>query len=187
MTDEAIEMLGPLAVLAGTWEGGTGGDTAPSPERKSARRKFRERMTFEPIGRVDNHEQMLYGLRYATTAWPSDSEGPFHEEVGYWLWDAGRQQVMRCFIVPRGVAVIAGGTVAADATHFRLAAEVGSETYGICSNLFLDEEFKTIRYELEITVHDANRFSYAENTVLQIKGQSGPFDHTDENTLSRVT
>jgi hypothetical protein len=186
MTDEAIENLGPLAVLAGAWEGEKGGDTAPSPERSTAHRKFRERMTFDPIGRVDNHEQMLYGLRYATTAWPEDSEDPFHEEVGYWLWDAGRQQVMRCFIVPRGVTVLAGGTVAPDATNFRLAAEVGSETYGICSNLFLDDEFKTIRYEFEVTIHDPDRFSYAENTVLQIKGQRECFDHKDENTLVRV-
>jgi hypothetical protein len=186
MTDEAIENLGPLAVLAGVWEGGRGGDTAPSPERASALTKFRERMTFEPIGRVDNHEQMLYGLRYATTAWPAENEDPFHEEVGYWLWDAEHQQVMRCFIVPRGVAVIAGGTVAADATSFRLAAEVGSETYGICSNLFLDKEFKTVRYELEVSIHDSNQFSYAENTVLKIKGQSALFNHKDENTLTRV-
>jgi hypothetical protein len=186
MADEAIENLGPLAVLPGVWEGGRGGDTAPSPDRSSAHRKFRERMTFDPIGRVDNHEQMLYGLRYATTAWPSDSEEPFHEEVGYWLWDAGRQQVMRCFIVPRGVTVIAGGTAAADARHFRLAAEVGSETYGICSNQFLDEEFKTVRYELEVSIEDANRFSYSENTVLKIKGQADLFNHTDENTLTRV-
>jgi hypothetical protein len=186
MTDEAIENLGPLAVLAGVWEGEKGGDTAPSPERRTAHRKFRERMVFEPIGRVDNHEQMLYGLRYATTAWPVGSEDAFHEEVGYWLWDAGNQQVMRCFIVPRGVTVIAGGTVAPDATRFHLEAEVGSQTYGICSNKFLDVEFRTVRYELDITVHDTNRFHYFENTVLQIKGQPEPFNHEDENTLMRV-
>ena len=65
---------------------------------------------------------------------------PFHEELGYWMWDAANQQVMRCFIVPRGVNVIAGGTVEADATSFELSADVGSETYGICSNKFLDED-----------------------------------------------
>jgi len=109
-----------------------------------------------------------------------------NEEVGYWLWDAANRQVMRCFIVPRGVTVIAGGTVAPDASQFKLTAETGSETYGICSNLFLDAEFKTMRYELEITVHDPDSFGYTENTVLQIKNQAGLFDHTDENTLARV-
>jgi hypothetical protein len=187
MTDESIENLGPLAFLAGTWEGGKGGDDAPSPERAMAHRKFRERMTFEPIGRVNNHEQCLYGLRYATMAWPDDEQQPFHEEVGYWLWDAANRQVLRCFIVPRGVTVIAGGTVEADATSFELSAEVGSETYGICSNLFLDEEFKTVRYEVRITAHDSDSFSYDEDTVLQIKGQSELFHHTDKNTLRRVS
>ncbi|MDR4484343.1 MAG: heme-binding beta-barrel domain-containing protein [Nitrospirales bacterium] len=52
---------------------------------------------------------MLYGLRYSTVAWPLIQEQPFHEEVGYWLWDAATQQVMRCFMVPRGVLVNAGG------------------------------------------------------------------------------
>ena len=115
-----------------------------------------------------------------------DTGVQFHEEVGYWLWDAANEQVMRCFIVPRGVAVIAGGTVVADAKRFELSAEVGSETYGICSNIFLDGEFKTVRYELEMTVHGPDSFSYAEDTVLRIKGQSELFHHTDRNRLTRA-
>lgn len=186
MTDESIANLGPLAVLAGTWEGEKGGDTAPSPKRGIVQTKFREHMTFEPIGLVENHEQALYGLRYATTVWRMDTGAQFHEEVGYWLWDAANEQVMRCFIVPRGITVIAGGTVAGDAKQFELSAEVGSETYGICSNIFLDEEFKTVRYELEMTIHGPDSFSYAEDTVLRIKGQSELFHHTDRNRLTRA-
>ena len=93
---------------------------------------------------------------------------------------------MRCFIVPRGVTVIAGGTVEPEAREFHLAAEVGSETHGICSNRFLGREFKTVRYELKVTVHDANSFSYEEDTQLQIKGQSELFHHIDKNTLKRL-
>ena len=89
-------------------------------------------------------------------------------------------------MVPRGVMVIAGGTVEPAAREFHLAAEVGSETYGICSNLFLDREFKTVRYELKVTIHDANSFSYEEDTQLQIKGQSELFHHIDKNTLKRL-
>lgn len=37
-------------------------------------------------------------------------------------------------------------------------AEAGSDTYGICSNRFLDKKFKTERYELTVTVLDQNRF-----------------------------
>jgi hypothetical protein len=186
MTDEIIKNLGPLATLAGIWEGDKGDDTAPDDDRGTETNKFRERMTFEPMGPVNNHEQMLYGLRYATIVWRLGEDNPFHEEVGYWLWDARAKQVLRCFIVPRGVAVISGGTVEPDAKSFELAADAGSETYGICSNLFLDKEFKTVRYELKITIHDDQSFSYKEDTQLQIKGQPDLFHHTDKNTLKRT-
>lgn len=181
-----IQNLGPLRPLAGTWEGSKGKDVAPSDDRKVAKSDYRERMVFEPIGRVDNHEQVLYGLRYATTAWRLGADAPFHEEVGYWLWDAANQQVTRCFIVPRGVSVIAGGTVAADATQFSLTAELGSATYGICSNPFLDAEFKTIRYELAVTTHGPDAFGYEEVTHLALKGRSDVFRHTDGNSMHRV-
>ena len=186
MTDEIIKNLGPLAPLAGIWEGDKGDDTAPSKDRGTETNKFRERITFEPMGPVNNHEQALYGLRYSTTAWPSGSSDPFHEELGYWLWDARAKQVLRCFIVPRGVTVIAGGTVEPDARSFELAADAGSETYGICSNQFLDKEFKTVRYELKVTIHDDQSFSYEEDTQLQIKGQKDIFHHIDKNTLKRT-
>jgi hypothetical protein len=106
--------------------------------------------------------------------------------VGYWLWDAANNQVIRCFIVPRGNTVMAGGTAEVDATSFEMIAEVGSETYGICSNKFLAEEFRTVRYEVRIDIHNYGSFSYAENTVLQIKGQEELFNHRDRNTLQRV-
>ena len=51
---------------------------------------------------------------------------------------------MRCFLVPRGVAIIAGGSAAPDARVLTLAADLGSPTYGICSNRFLDREFQTV-------------------------------------------
>ena len=187
MNDELIKNLGPLAPLAGTWEGDKGDDTAPDDDpRKVENNKYRERLVLDPFGPVNNHAQTLYGLRYSTTAWRLEAENPFHEELGYWLWDPAEKQVMRCFIVPRGVTVIAGGTVEPGAREFHLAAEVGSETYGICSNRFLDREFKTVRYELKVTVHDANSFSYEEDTQLQIKGQSELFHHIDKNSLNRI-
>ncbi len=183
------ENLGPLARLEGVWEGDKGDDIAPAtPNREEvANSKYRERIVFESIGRVDNHEQVLYGLRYSTTAWRLGEPDGFHEEVGYWLWDAANEQVMRCFIVPRGVSVIAGGAAKADADSFDLEADVGSETYGICSNRFLDEEFKTVRYTLTVKVHDDDSWSYEEDTVLQMKGRAEPFHHTDSNTLKRVS
>ncbi len=186
MTDEILKNLGPLVHLAGIWEGDKGDDTAPSDDRGTETNKFRERITFEPMGPVNNHEQVLYGLRYATTAWRLGEDSPFHEELGYWLWDAKAKQVLRCFMVPRGVTVIAGGTVEPDAKSFELAAEAGSETYGICSNRFLDKEFKTVRYELKVTIHDDQSFSYKEYPQLQIMVLKDLFHHTDQNNLKRL-
>ncbi len=186
-TDEDLRDLGPLGHLVGTWVGDKGDDVAPSePDRENtARSNYREEMSFELTGRVDNHEQILYGLRYRTTAWRIGEPNPFHEEVGYWMWDKANKQIMRCFIVPRGVTVLAGGTADELATEFELAAEVGSETYGICSNKFLDTEFKTVRYEMKLTFNEDGSFTYDEDTVLKIKGQDELFHHTDSNTMRR--
>jgi len=187
-TKEELIQLGPLGVLAGVWEGKAGTDVAPAdPNRRAtATSKFRERMTFEPIGLVDNHDQSLYGLRYLTVAWRLGEENAFHQDTGYWLWDATAKHVMRCFIVPRGVSVIAGGQVEPDARAFALAADLGSPTFGICSNPYLDREFKTVRFTMKVTVHGPDSFAYEEDTVLEIPGQP-TFHHTDGNTLHRIT
>lgn len=182
-----FENLGPLAPLVGIWEGDKGDDVSPDDDRVSVERNhYRERMRFEYIGVVNNHEQTLYGLRYATTAFRVGHPDAFHEELGYWLWDAKDKQVMRCFMVPRGVTVIAGGNCEPAAKTIKMSASRGSSTYGICSNVFLDREFQTVKYDLTLTFHDDNSFSYEEDTQLKIKGQDKIFHHTDKNRLVRV-
>ena len=181
---EMLAHLGPLAALAGTWEGNAGVDIAPAKDGVKETH-FRERITFEPIGPVVNGPQVLYGLRYTTVAWPLIQERPFHEEVGYWLWDGERKQVMRCFIVPRGVVVNAGGTSEPGAKEFHMTADAGASVYGILSNPFLEEVMKTVRYELTVTIHEPCEFSYKEDTQLQIAGQTDVFHHTDNNILKR--
>ncbi len=186
MNGDILQHLGPLSALAGVWEGDKGDDVAPSGDRGTKQTVFRERLIFEPFGPVKNHEQELYGLRCARMVWRLGEDAPFHEDTGYWLWDAAAKQVLRCLAVPRGVAVLAGGTVEPDAKAFEISAEAGSDTYGICSNKFLDREFKTVRYELRITVHGQNSFTYREDTQLKIKGQKEIFHHTDANQVTRV-
>jgi len=181
---DILERLGPLAALAGRWEGSAGVDVAPS-SHGPVETKYREVLTLEPLGPVANGPQELYGLRYATTAWPLDADEPFHEELGYWLWDAETGEVMRCFMVPRGVTLIAGGRATPDARRLEMRAEAGAATYGILSNPFLDEAFRTVCYELTVTILDDGSFSYREDTQLKIHGQQELFHHTDENTLVR--
>ena len=144
---EILRNLGPLAALAGTWEGVSGKDVAPSDDRGTEKNEYRERLTFVPFGPVDNHEQKLFGLRYSTVAWRLGEP---------------------------------------DASAFVLSAEVGSKTYGICSNLFLDKEFRTVRYDLKVTLHENGECSYEEETQIQMAGQSEVFHHTDRNRLKRV-
>lgn len=185
MDKEFLGKLGPLAALAGVWEGAKGRDVAPSAERGVMETPYRERMVFDPCGPVENHEQVLHVLRYSTTAWRVGEDDPFHEELGYWLWDADSGLVMRSFMVPRGMTILAGGPAQPDATHFELTAEAGSPTFGICSNPFLDREFKTVRYELEVSVAGGT-LSYAEDVQMRMRGREDLFHHRDANSLAKV-
>jgi len=177
--------LGPLAPLSGVWEGDDGVDISwiDGQQRETP---FRERAVFEPLGPVRNGPQELYGLRYNTTAWRLGEAEPFHEELGYWLWDAGNGEVMRCFMVPRGVLINAGGTAQAGSRQLDLAAELGSPTYGILSNKFLDASHKTVKYTLHLQVEGDDVFSYSEDTALLVCDGASTFHHTDRNRLQRI-
>jgi len=185
MRDDIVKNLGPLDALSGTWEGDQGVDFS-RVHSKETETKFRERIVFEPLGPVNNGPQVLYGLRYSMTARRMGEADAFHEELGYWLWDGGNKQVLRCFMVPRGVLINAGGDAETDSKHFHLSAEVGSETYGILSNKYLDESYKTMKYELDISIHDDGSFSYQEDTQLWIPVNEAIFHHTDQNRLTKI-
>jgi len=174
-----------LAPLAGIWESNQGLDTSRIHGEETIT-KFREKIVFEPLGPVTNGPQELYGLRYSTVCWPLEKEDPFHEELGYWLWDEKQKQVLRSFLVPRGVLVNAGGYVEADSRSFHLEAEIGSETYGILSNRYLHDSYKTKRYVLDVTIQDDGKFSYEEDTQLWIPVKQEIFHHIDKNTLEKI-
>ena len=189
----SIEQFGPLGPLEGIWEGERGNDLAPSDKPQNDRAPvtsaYRERMVFECLpggGRVDNHEQKLWGLRYRTTAWRVGAPDPFHEEVGYWLYEPATGLVLRCFMPPRGMTVMAGGKAPANARKFALEAKAGDEVFGICSSPFLTAEFKTVRYTLLVELLDDDTLHYDSHTFLKMKGRAELFDHRDENTLRRV-
>lgn len=183
---ELRKQLGPLAALVGVWEGDKGDDIAPSDDRGIENNKYRERLTLETMSPVQNHEQNLHVLRYSTRAWRIGETNTFHEELGYWSWEPATKQVMRSFLIPRGIALIAGGTAEEDAKEFHLQAQNGSCTFGICTNPFLDKEFKVVSYEVTIKIIDENTFSYEQDTVIQIPGQKELFHHRDRNTLKRI-
>src|SRR5205085_5977235 len=153
MTDNAE--WGPLAALIGEWEGDQGLDFAyANAEGKVKDTPYREKTSMKPFGPVENGSQVLFGLDYRMAAWRGTEEDPFHTEVGYWLWDAADGQVMRCFMVPRGSVLIAGGQAKADSTTFSMQAEVGAESYGILSNLYLAASARTTLYQCSVTIGD---------------------------------
>jgi hypothetical protein len=183
MTDYAL--WGPLAALIGEWEGGEGVDVSfHNASGRIGETPYRERVTMEPFGPVDNGSQHLYGLDYRMAAWRKNEENAFHTEIGYWLWDAEAGQVLRCFMVPRGTTLIAGGSAGPQDSSFTLAAELGSESYGILSNRYLLEKARTTKYTCTVRV-SGDTFSY-DSCTTYVHAKGGEIAHTDKNTLKRL-
>ncbi|MGH9016171.1 MAG: heme-binding beta-barrel domain-containing protein [Acidimicrobiales bacterium] len=177
--------LGPLRTLAGVWEGTSGADAHPVAGGTGTDR-FVERYEAQPIDRQTNGPQLLYGLRYHTHIVQPGQVETLHDQVGYWLWEPATETVMLTLAIPRGQVLLAGGTAAADAGEFEVTAAVGSETYGISSNPFLDRAFRTLSYTMTVTIHDDDHWAYREEGVMAIAGRGDTFRHLDSNTLSRV-
>lgn len=183
---DTLALLGPLAPMAGTWEGTRGVDIAP--KRPGARRQeFFERISLQPVDPGNNGPQVLYALRYHTWMSKPGEVGTYHDQVGYWLWEPATGTVMHSLTIPRGQTVLAAGKAAADARQFTLRATRGANDYGICSNPYLEQNFRTESFEITVTIHDDGTWSYDEDTVMRIKGQDEPFHHRDFNRLTRVT
>jgi hypothetical protein len=181
------DQWGPLGRLVGEWEGEGGLDTAYShSQEKVLGTPYHEKLTFKPFGPVDNGSQALYGLDYKSAMWRGNEDNPFHTEVGYWLWDGATGEIMRAFVVPRGIAVLAGGTAAADATSFSLSAKADDPQYAIGENKYLAQNASTVSYDVAITLNDDGTWSYDESTMLRMKEFGELFAHTDHNTLHKV-
>ncbi len=147
---------------------------------------FVERIELQPIDPVTNGPQMFYGLRYHTYIVKPGLTKLYHDQVGYWLWEPATGTVIQSLAIPRGQIAMAVGKASADSKNFELVAKRGTEVYGICSNPFLEYAFKTVEYRINVTIGADGTWSYDEDTVLMIRGQSEPFHHTDKNTLTRI-
>jgi hypothetical protein len=179
---------GPLAALVGEWQGTGGLDVSyHHADDTIGNTPYLEKVTFKPFGPVVNGRQSLYGLDYKTAMWRDNEENPFHTEVGYWLWDAATGEVLRGFVVPRGITVLAGGTAAADAKSFSLSAKIGDPHYAIGENTYLAANASSVSYEVTITINDDGTWSYNESTMLKMIEVEGLMAHTDHNTLHRVS
>jgi hypothetical protein len=182
---DTLSNLGPLTALAGVWQGAAGADAHPDVDG-TERNSFVEHYELQPIDRQTNGPQLFYGLRYHTHIVKPGEDETFHDQVGYWLWEPATHTVTLTLGIPRGQVLLAGGMAEPDATEFEVHAAVGSEVYGILSNPFLDQAFRTLSYRMTVTVNPDDTWSYDEEGVLAIPDRDEPFSHIDSNTLTRI-
>jgi len=182
---DTLANLGPLAPMAGVWEGEKGKDIKPT-ESGAAGQRYIERIELEPIDPQMNGPQLFYGLRYHTHIVKPGEIETYHDQTGYWLWEPATGRILHSLTIPRGQVVLAKGRAKADAKTFSVKARRGSTENGICSGSFLEENFRTDRFSMTVTVHSQDSWSYEESTILKIKGVRTPFDHCDKNTLHRI-
>ena len=182
---DTLANLGPLTALAGIWTSDSGRDVNPKPQGPEEQ-SFIETAELQPIDAQTNGPQLFYGLRYHTHIVKPGEVETFHDQVGYWLWEPASGQVILTLSIPRGQTAMAVGQTTADASTFRLEAVRGSETNGILSNPFLEYAFKTVSYAISVSIHADGTWSYEQDTVLIIPGQTEPFHHTDHNRLRKI-
>jgi len=183
------QKLGPLTPLVGEWEGDAGVDLSyHNKEDETSETGYFERAWFKPIPIVENGTQTMWGLNYEMTAWRHGEEAmdPFHDEVGYLLWEKATGQIMRCFAVPRGIAILAGGDAGPRDKSLRFKADPGSGTYGLAQNKHLMERARIMAFESTFTFDADGKFSYTSDLVLRLAATGREMHHTDRNTLHRV-
>jgi hypothetical protein len=193
--DDTLASLGPLRPLAGTWRSDTGADVHPVGPGSDItghvidhdeHNDFVEHYELQPIDPQTNGPQLFYGLRYHTHIVKPGEVETFHDQVGYWLWEPSAQLIILSLAIPRAQVALAAGHAEPGATEFEVHASLGSDTYGILSNQFLDQEFRTINFRMRVTVHDDLTWSYEEHTEMRVADREGLVDHTDRNTLTRI-
>jgi hypothetical protein len=193
--DDTLANLGPLAPLAGVWSSvdgadahpvGPGSDITGPVESGNEHNQFVERYELQPIDAQTNGPQLFYGLRYHTHIVKPGEVETFHDQVGYWLWEPAAKRILHTLAIPRGQVLLASGTADADATEFEVAATMGAEDYGILSNPFLNSAFRTLRFQMRVTVNKDGTWSYEEHTQLRMPDREGLVQHVDRNTLTRI-
>lgn len=179
---------GPLKGLIGTWKGDKGMDISPEVvgDEKNA---YYETVIFEAAGDLTNAgTQKIAMVRYHLVVTKKINDEVFHDQVGYWLWDAESSVIMHSLTVPRGLCVLAGGTYknkskTAKTITLEVKAGIKDKSWGIVQSPFMNKNAKTLEFRQKIII-SAKKLEYAETTVLKIYGRK--FDHTDNNVLVKI-
>ncbi len=178
---------GPLTGLIGVWKGDKGLDIAPEPDGTESN-PYYETITWTAIGDVTNAEsQVLVALHYRQIVQRKSTDEVFHDETGYWMWDADSGVVMHSLAIPRAVTLLAGGSHTGKeevdgTTVLEVSAGVEHEDWQIIQSPFMRDNARTTGFHHRIVVGDG-RLSYSETTIVEIYGKV--FEHTDQNELVR--
>ena len=186
MSEREVD-YGPLAWLIATWHGDKGLDISPEPDGREEN-PYYETIVFEAVGDVTNAEcQRLAAVRYQQIVRRKSNDKVFHDQTGYWMWDAATGIVMQSLTIPRSVCVLAGGKFrgrdgSSDAITLQVMATLGDRDWGIIQSPFMWENARTIEFRHTLTIQK-NTLSYSEDTRIEIYGRT--FHHTDQNELIR--
>ncbi|WP_028866016.1 heme-binding beta-barrel domain-containing protein [Psychromonas aquimarina] len=183
MSDNTEVNYGPLAGLIGVWSGNKGTDLAPEPDGTETN-EYYETITFTEAGDVSNaEEQVISAVHYMQKVQRISNDKVIHQETGYWMWEQDSNQVMHSLTIPRGMAVLAGGSFKeAENITFDVQASIDSKDWQLVQSPFMREKAKLKEYVQQLILGE-NSLSYTQTMVLDIYGRV--FDHTDQNTLQR--
>lgn len=189
MANEVIlgpQRLGPLTPLVGEWEGNVGVDLSYHNKDDNTRETtYFEKASFHPIPKQENGKQEIEGLNYKMTAWRHGEEAmdPFHDEVGYLLWEKTTKTVMRVVVFGRGIAINAGSTAEPRDKTIHFDAVPGDPCFGILQNKYLLERAELKSFKSAFTFNEDGTFSYTSDLVLKLAAIGKEMNHTDRNTL----
>ena len=177
---------GPLAPLLGKWVGTRGLDKAPDGNGEPDRTPFIDELTFEVAGAAENaEEQELVAIRYHQVVRKQQNGKIFHDQIGHWLYEPATGLLMHSLTIPRGVCLLAGGSVTQHGgeTVFEVSADAESKTFGIVQSPFMLEKATTKSFTMIMSLK-GDHLTYRESTMLHIYGKD--FDHVDKSELQRV-
>lgn len=178
--------FGPLAQLVGEWESVEAGGVDVAPAKKGSEQAagapavtpFFEKMTFEVAADAQNaSDQELVALYYKQEVFRKSDGSKFHDQRGYFIYDAKNNMVYNSFCVPRTTCVTVEGAAGHKMT-------LNAPARGIAESSYMTKNASTTGFSMEISIED-NKLTYSQNTLLDIYGKS--LSHTDSSTLIKVT
>lgn len=183
------QRLGPLTPFVGAWEGNVGVDLSyHNEDDHTGETGYFEKAWFKPIPQTKNGKQALEGLNYGMTAWRHGEEAmdPFHDEVGFLLWDKATGQILRTVVFGRGIAIQAGSIAKPRDRVLHFNAKPGDPSLGILQNPYLMQRAQIMDFKSSFTFHDDGTLSYTSDLLLKLAATGSEMHHTDRNTLHKV-